>query len=48
MEIVEEFASVTPSNAGPVIRYPSTGRYEGYGYISERADDVVAFFRGAF
>jgi uncharacterized protein len=45
MEIVEEFASVTPTVAGPVIRFPSTGRYEGYRYISERADDVVAFFR---
>ncbi|HEY6892273.1 MAG TPA: alpha/beta fold hydrolase [Solirubrobacter sp.] len=45
MEIVEEFASVTPKSAGPVIKFPSTGRYEGYAYISERADDVVAFFR---
>jgi hypothetical protein len=45
MEIVEEFASVTPANAGPVIKFPSTGRYEGYAYISERADDVVAFFQ---
>jgi alpha-beta hydrolase superfamily lysophospholipase len=45
MGIVEEFASVTPKVAGPVIKYPSTGRYEGYRYISERADDVVAFFK---
>ena len=45
MDIVEEFASVTPGNAGPVIRFPSTGRYEGYGYISEHADDVAAFFK---
>ena len=45
MGIVEEFASVTPNTAGPVVKYPSTGRYEGYAYISERADDVVAFFR---
>jgi hypothetical protein len=45
MEIVEEFSSVTPNVAGPVIKYPSTGRYEGYGYISEHADDVVAFFK---
>jgi hypothetical protein len=28
-----------------VIKYPSTGRYEGYAYISERADDVAAFFK---
>jgi hypothetical protein len=45
MEIVEEFASVTPRIAGPVIRYPSAGRYEGYAYISEHVDDVVAFFK---
>jgi hypothetical protein len=45
MDIVEEFASVTPRTAGPVIKYPSTGRYEGYAYISERADDVAAFFK---
>jgi uncharacterized protein len=44
MEIVDEFASVTPRTAGPVIRFPSTGRYEGYRYISERVDEVVAFF----
>ncbi len=44
MDIVEEFASVTPGNAGPVIQFPSTGRYEGYGYISERVPEVVAFF----
>jgi len=44
MEIVEEFAAKTP-NALPVIRFPSTGRYEGYRYVSERVDDVVGFFR---
>jgi uncharacterized protein len=45
MDIVEEFASVTPGNAGPVIKFPSAGRYEGYGYISERVPEVVAFFK---
>jgi alpha-beta hydrolase superfamily lysophospholipase len=45
MDVVEEFAAATPNVAGPVISFPSTGRYEGYRYISERADDVVAFFR---
>jgi hypothetical protein len=45
MEIVENFAAVTPGNVGPVIQFPSAGRYEGYGYISERADDVAAFFQ---
>ncbi len=44
MEIVEEFARVTPGNVGPVIKYESAGRYEGYGYVSEHADDVAAFF----
>jgi len=44
MEIVEDFAASTPRVAGPIIRFPSTGRYEGYRYISERVDDVVAFF----
>lgn len=44
MEVVEEFAAATPHTDGPVIRYPSEGRYEGYRYISERSDEVVAFF----
>jgi len=45
MGIVEEFASVTPGNAGPVIKFPSPGRYEGYGYVSAHADDIAAFFK---
>ena len=44
MEIIDEFAAKTP-NALPVVRFPSAGRYEGYRYVSERTDDVVAFFR---
>jgi dienelactone hydrolase len=44
MDIVEEFASVTP-NALPVVRFESAGRYEGYRYVSERTDDVVGFFK---
>ncbi|GAA3625141.1 hypothetical protein GCM10022200_04340 [Microbacterium awajiense] len=43
MEIVKEFSSVTPHSLG-VVEYPSTGRYEGYQYVSERVDDVVSFF----
>jgi hypothetical protein len=27
-----------------VIRYPSTGRYEGYQYVSKEADQVAGFF----
>ncbi|HWK25207.1 MAG TPA: alpha/beta fold hydrolase [Solirubrobacter sp.] len=45
MGIVQEFAAVTPTLAGPVIEFPSEGRYEGYRYISERVDDVVGFFQ---
>jgi pimeloyl-ACP methyl ester carboxylesterase len=45
LEVVEEFERVTPRTAGPVVRFPSAGRYEGYNYISERADEVVDFFR---
>lgn len=45
MEVINEFAAATPNVAGPVVEFPSTGRYEGYRYISERVDDVVAFFR---
>ena len=44
MEIIEGFAAKTP-NALPVVHFPSTGRYEGYRYVSERVDDVVGFFR---
>ncbi len=43
MSIVEEFSSRTPHSLG-VIRHPSTGRYEGYQYVSEEVDDVVGFF----
>ncbi len=44
LSVVEAFAAATPHTSGPVIEYPSTGRYEGYQYISERSGDVVAFF----
>jgi dienelactone hydrolase len=44
MEDVEAMAAVTP-NALPVVRFPSTGRYEGYRYVSEAVDDVAGFFR---
>lgn len=45
IEAVEGFAAATPHVAGPVIRYPSAGRYEGYRYLTDHADDVVDFFR---
>jgi pimeloyl-ACP methyl ester carboxylesterase len=44
MEDVEAFAAGTPHVAGPVIRFPSTGRYDGYRYVSEHRDDIAAFF----
>jgi pimeloyl-ACP methyl ester carboxylesterase len=44
MEDVEAFAAGTPHLAGPVVKYPSTGRYDGYRYISERRDEIAAFF----
>ena len=44
LSVVESFAAATPHTSGPVIEYPSTGRYEGYQYISDARGDVVAFF----
>ena len=41
MEVVEEFAKVTPKVANPVIQFPSKERYTGYLYISECVDEVV-------
>lgn len=43
MSDVEAMAAATP-NALPVLKFPSTGRYEGYRYICEEVDDVAAFF----
>jgi uncharacterized protein len=43
MEDVEDMAAHTP-NALPIVRFPSTGRYEGYRYVNEAVDDVVGFF----
>lgn len=44
MADVEAMAAATPK-ALPVVRFPSTGRYEGYRYVSEAVDDVVSFFK---
>ena len=43
MADVEAMVAATP-RVLPLVRYPSTGRYEGYRYITEYADDVTAFF----
>ena len=44
MEDVETFAAGTPNVDGPVVRFPSTGRYDGYRYVSERRDEIADFF----
>jgi pimeloyl-ACP methyl ester carboxylesterase len=43
MEDVEAMVEATP-NALALIRFESTGRYEGYRYVNEAVDDVTAFF----
>ncbi|WP_243074809.1 alpha/beta hydrolase [Microbacterium sp. SS28] len=43
MGIVEGFSALTPHSLG-VLAYPSTGRYEGYQYVSKEAAQVAAFF----
>jgi dienelactone hydrolase len=44
MDDVEAFAAVTPIVDGPVVRFPSTGRYDGYRYVSECCDEIADFF----
>lgn len=43
MADVEDMVRATP-RAEPLVRYPSTGRYEGYAYITEHSDEVACFF----
>lgn len=43
MSDVEDMVAASP-RVLPLVRYPSTGRYEGYAYIAEHADDVATFF----
>jgi dienelactone hydrolase len=43
MADVESMAAATP-NALPVVRFPSTGRYEGYQYVSKEVNEVTSFF----
>ena len=43
MDIVQSFVDRSPKVL-PLVKYPSTGRYEGYRYVTEQADDVAAFF----
>jgi uncharacterized protein len=44
MADVKEMAAGTPHVDGPVVEFPSTGRYDGYRYISERTDEIAEFF----
>ncbi len=43
MEIVQSFVDRAPKVL-PLVKYPCTGRYEGYRYVTEQADDVAAYF----
>jgi uncharacterized protein len=43
MQTVQDFADASPKTL-PLVRYPSTGRYEGYRYVTECASEVAAFF----
>jgi hypothetical protein len=42
---VLRFAEGTPTLDGPVVHYPSSGRYDGYRYVSAETDDIVDFFQ---
>lgn len=44
MADVEAMVAATP-NALPLNRFESSGRYEGYRYVNEAVDEVVAFFK---
>jgi len=38
------FAEGTPTLDGPVVHYPSSGRYDGYRYVSAETGEIVDFF----
>jgi uncharacterized protein len=44
MADVRRFHSTTPVTDGPVVEYSSTGRYDGYRYVSAEIDEIVDFF----
>ena len=44
MADVESMQAITPHTDGPVERFPSTGRYDGYRYVTERRDEIAEFF----
>jgi dienelactone hydrolase len=42
---VLRFAEGTPTLDGPVVHYPSSGRYDGYRYVSAETEEIVDFFK---
>jgi len=44
MADVESMHAGTPHTDGPVERFPSTGRYDGYRYVTEKREEIAAFF----
>ncbi len=44
MSVVEAFSAATPGTRGVHIHPSPAGRYEGYRYVSDEVDRVVAFF----
>ena len=44
MQNVQDMVDASPRTL-PQVKYPSTGRYEGYRYVNEQTEDVAAFFR---
>ena len=42
---VKGFAAATPTVDGPVIQFPSDGRYDGYRYMVDRTDEIVGFLK---
>jgi pimeloyl-ACP methyl ester carboxylesterase len=45
MRDVESMHAGTPHTDGPVERFPSTGRYDGYRYVTERREQIADFFK---
>jgi hypothetical protein len=44
MQNVQDMVDASPRTL-PLVKYPSTGRYEGYRYVNEQTEDVAAFFQ---
>jgi pimeloyl-ACP methyl ester carboxylesterase len=44
MADVESMHAGTPHTDGPIERFPSTSRYDGYRYVTERREQIAEFF----